>query len=110
MNQEDVSALVSLIKSLDASMLGEAEWEALGRIDVRDRALLGQALEESILPEYLSWDALSRRHVQVALARSATSSGNDLAAVLRQVEMPFAPAVDPHLFFDVMRDIVARHA
>jgi hypothetical protein len=106
LDSNSVSYLVSLIKNFDYSMLGDAEWDALKDIDVSDKAQLTVAIRDVVKPEYASWDASSRQLVKNALEAGLALPDYGFAPVLRNVEMPLAPDLNPRTFFLLIRQVL----
>jgi hypothetical protein len=109
LNSTSVSYLVSLIKNFDSSMLSDAEWEAFKDIDVSDNAQLTAAIRDVVSPEYASWDASSRHLVNDALEAGLALPDYDFAPVLRRVEMPLAPDLNPRTFFLLIEQVLVEH-
>lgn len=105
-NKNYVSYLVSLIKSFDYSMLGDVEWDALKDIDVSDNVQLLEVIRDVVRPEYDSWDVASRQIVKDALEAGLALPDYDFAPVLRNVEMPFAPHLNPRTFFLLVQQVL----
>ena len=108
-NKNYVSYLVSLVKNFDYSMLSDAEWDALKEIDASDNVQLTQAIRDVVKPEFDSWDAPSRQLVKDALEGCLALPDYDFAAVLRNVEMPFASNPNPRTFLMLVQQVVLEH-
>ncbi|MGX9900718.1 hypothetical protein ACW0JT_14100 [Arthrobacter sp. SA17] len=105
-NKNYVSYLVSLVKNFDFSMLSDAEWDALTDIDASNNVQLTEAIRAVVKPEYASWDEASRQLVKDALEACLALPDYDFAAVLRNVEMPFASNLNPRTFFILVQQVV----
>lgn len=105
-NKNYESYLVSLVKSFDYSILSEAEWDALMDIDVSDNVQLSQAIGDVVRPEYDSWDASSMNMAKEALEACLALPDYDFAPVLRNVEMPFGPILNPRAFFILVQQVL----
>lgn len=105
-NKNYGSYLVSLVKNFDYSILSDAEWDVLKDIEASDNVQLSEAIRDVVKPEYDSWDASSRQMVKEALEDALALPDYDFAAVLRDVEMPFAANLNPRTFFILIQQVL----